>query len=260
MILCLAQLSPCWNDPGLGLEKMRKFAVEASQKDADLIAFPEQFLTGWDPDDTSFATKETGSLVGGMRDIAREAGIGIIGSFREESDNKPKNTCIAIGPDGDILAKYSKIHLFSPGGEDEHYLAGKDLGIFRYGSCKTGLAICYDLRFSPLFQAYRDKGVELMIVPSAWPSSRIKYLTLFTRSRAAEFQFFVASVNTVGPTPVDNYSGETCIAGPDGTIRACGGGNEELVYYDIREEEVRSIRANFPVYRDYSKTDYKSLK
>ncbi|ABD40733.1 Nitrilase/cyanide hydratase and apolipoprotein N-acyltransferase [Methanospirillum hungatei JF-1] len=259
MILCAAQISPCWNDPESGLKKMRQYAAEAVEGDAELIAFPEQILTGWDPHDTSYTTEETGALVDQMREIAQEVSIGLIGSYREKGEENPLNTCIAIGPDGRTLAKYSKIHLFSPAGEDLHYSAGRTLGSCTVNSCTIGLAICYDLRFSQLFQAYRNKGVLLMIVPSAWPSSRMKHFNLFTTSRAAEFQTFVASVNTVGITPVDTYTGGTCIAGPDGTIRARGSDLEELIFYDIHEEEALTMRKKFPVHQDYEKVDYTEL-
>lgn len=259
MILCAAQISPCWNDPESGLQKMRRYAVEAVEGDAELVAFPEQILTGWDPDDATHATEDTGNLVEKMREIAREVSIGIIGSYREKGTKKPQNTCIALGPDGRTLAKYSKIHLFSPAGEDLLFSPGTALGSFTMNSCTIGLAICYDLRFAQLFQTYRNMGVHLMIVPSAWPSSRMKHFNLFTTSRAAEFQTFIASVNTVGTTPVDTYSGGTCIAGPDGAIRARGSDLEELIFYDIHEEEAETMRKNFPVHHDFEKTDYTKL-
>jgi len=87
----------------------------------------------------------------------------------------------------------------------------------------------------------------------------MKHFNLFTTSRAAEFQTFVASVNTVGITPVDTYTGGTCIAGPDGTIRARGSDLEELIFYDIHEEEALTMRKKFPVHQDYEKVDYTEL-
>jgi len=239
--------------------KMRQYASEAVEGDAEIIIFPEQILTGWDPRNTSFTTSDFGQLVQDMRSIAKEVSIGLVGSFRENGGEKPRNTCIAIGSDGSILAKYSKIHLFSPAGEDQYYEPGDGLGYFTYDSCVVGLAICYDLRFAPLFQAYRDHGVHLMLVPAAWPASRIEHFHLFTKSRALEFQMFVAAVNTIGLTPVDNYSGGSCIAGPDGIIRAQGSDLEELIFYNINPEEVTDMRRNFPVHRDYSKIDYNTL-
>lgn len=260
MILCLAQLSPVWNDPAAGLAKIRSYAAEAVEADASFLAFPEQFLTGWNPYDNSGAEDENGPLVSSLSAIARDYSIGILGSYREKGMEKPKNTSIAIGPDGSVLTRYSKVHLFSPGKEDEAYEPGDALGIFSVNSCRVGIAICYDLRFSNLFRLYREAGVHLVIVPSAWPASRIKHFHLFTTSRAAEFQMYIASVNTVGTTPVDTYSGGSCIAGPDGRICAVGSDQEELIFCDINSSEVEETRDNFPVFSDEKKKDYLSIR
>jgi hypothetical protein len=98
MILCLAQMTPCWNDPLSGLKKIRTCVAEAVEGDASFIAFPEQFLTGWDPNDTSWTFDESEEEISQLREIARDYSIGILGSFREKRNGPPRNTCIAIGP------------------------------------------------------------------------------------------------------------------------------------------------------------------
>ncbi|MDD1723870.1 MAG: carbon-nitrogen hydrolase family protein [Methanospirillum sp.] len=260
MILCLAQMAPRWNDTVSGLRQMRSMASDAVEGDASFIAFPEQILTGWNPKEVSGTEDEEGEQVSVMREIARDLSIGILGSYRERQTPRPRNTCIAIGPDGKILARYSKIHLFSPGGEDQYYQPGDALGIFSCCSCTIGIAICYDLRFAHLFQLYREQGVHLILVPSAWPASRMKHFHLFTTSRAAEFQAYIASVNTVGVTPVETYNGGSCIAGSDGTVRAMGSDMEELIFCEIDPKEVERSRQAFPVYSDGKKTDYTDIK
>jgi len=226
---------------------MRDCAAEAVEGDASFLVFPEQCLTGWNPSDDSLATDESGENISTIREIAQDYSIGILGSFREKDTDKLYNTCIAIGTDGKTLSKYRKIHLFSPGGEDNMYSPGESPCFFPYDSCLLGIAICYDLRFASVFQAYRDAGINLMLVPSAWPAARIKHFHLFTRSRALEFQTFVASVNTVGQTPVDSYNGGSCIAGPDGTVRAMGSDREDLIFFEIDPLEAETIRKEFPV-------------
>ena len=253
MILCLAQISPCWNDPFGTIEKIRRYTAEAAQNDASLIVFPEQILTGWNPGDITRVTNEDGEEISTLREIARELQIGILGSYREETKGKPFNTSIVIGHDGNILARYHKIHLFSPAGEDQYFEQGSSMAVFSLHSCIIGLGICYDLRFAPLFQAYRDAGVHLMLIPSAWPASRMNLFHLFTTSRAAEYQMFVASVNTTGNSPVDTYTGGSCIAGPDGTVRVMATEKEELIFYDIQPSEAECLRQTFPVYKDFKK-------
>jgi len=260
MKICLAQISSCWNNPNASLDKIRNSTEKASYENASLIIFPEQILTGWNPLDSSFAETEDGELVMELKKISRDTKITMLASYREQKDKFFRNTCIAIDKNGTILATYSKIHLFSPGKEDLTYVPGENLGIFNLDSCIIGVAICYDLRFAPLFNLYREREVQLMLVPSAWPSSRMDHFRLFTISRAAEFQMFVASVNTVGTTPVDTYAGGSLIVGPEGTVRVDESDKEKLIFCDINPEDVLKIRSNFPIHTDGIKVNYSEIK
>ncbi|MFH0966961.1 MAG: nitrilase-related carbon-nitrogen hydrolase [Methanobacteriota archaeon] len=251
MILCTAQMAPCWRDPDATLEKIKKLVIKAVEYDASCIAFPEQIVTGWDPVDDVFGVQdEDGQIISTFRDYARDFSIGILGSYREQHLPRPRNTSVAIGQDGEILARYSKIHLFSPGGEDSYYDKGDKPAVFSLDGCTCGIALCYDLRFADLFRMYRDAGVHLMFVPSAWPASRKHYFELFISARAAEFQMYVAGINTVGVTPVDQYPGDSMVAGPDGLVISKGCGGEELLFTEINTEFVDDVRRNFPVHQD----------
>lgn len=260
MILCTAQIAPCWQDPEATLEKIKGRVAEAVEFDASCIAFPEQVVTGWDPEDVTFGVQdENGLIISTLREYARDFSIGILGSYREFFEPSPRNTAVAISSNGDILARYSKIHLFSPGGEDKYYYPGDTLGTFSIDGCCCGIAICYDLRFADLFRLYREAGVHLMLIPSAWPAIRMKHFDLFTTSRAAEFQMYVAGINTVGKTPVDQYSGGSLVAGPDGFVISRGCKGEELLFTDIDPGYVDDIRKGFPVHQDRRDTVYHRL-
>lgn len=251
MILCTAQISPCWMDPEATLVKMRRMIAESVECDASFIAFPEQIVTGWNPTDGKFGVQdEYGPILSRLREFAQDFSIGILGSYREAHIPRPRNTTVAIGSDGQILARYSKTHLFSPSGEDQQYDPGDLIATFSTDECRCGLAICYDLRFSDLFRLYRDAGVHLMMVPSAWPASRMRHFDLFITTRAVEYQMYVAGINTVGQTPVDKYSGGSLVAGPDGMVisRACEG--EELLFTEINPGYVDQVREEFPVHQD----------
>ncbi|MDD1728956.1 MAG: carbon-nitrogen hydrolase family protein [Methanospirillum sp.] len=261
MILCIAQISPCWQNPEQTLDLIKLKVAEAKRYGASFIAFPEQIFTGWDPmDGDTFVQSEEGGIVSALRKYAYESSIGILGSYRESHHPRPRNTTVAIGPDGCILARYSKLHLFSPGGENVAYDPGEHISVFSYLGCQCGIAICYDLRFADLFRLYRDAGVHLMLVPSAWPAARMHHFQLFITARAAEFQMYVAGINTVGVTPVDHYSGGSVIAGPDGTIVCQGSDQQELLYTEINPEYAENVRSGFPVHRDRKDALYRSMK
>ena len=258
--VCSAQLSNVWEDPEKTLEKAEGFIAHAANCGAQLICFPEQFATGWDPLSGKNVQDVTGSIITRLQTCAKANRIAVIGSLREAASPYPRNTAVAIGNNGQIISRYSKIHLFSPAKEDEHFIPGTGLGIFSLGTLTCGLAICYDLRFPELFRIYAQKGVRAIFVPSAWPASRIRHWELFIQARAAENQMYVIGVNTTGTTPVDHYSGSSLAADPHGTIISRANEAEQLLFLDLDPAEVTAARAALPVENDRKDALYHSLQ
>lgn len=157
---------------------------------------------------------------------------------------------MVAGADGTLLASYRKVHLFSPLMEGANYHPGENIATFQLGGVTFGLAICYDLRFSPLFRVYATAGAECMLVPSAWPASRMDAWELFIRTRAIENQIFVAGINTVGITPVDGYSGNSIVAGPSGTVISRAPEVEGITYADLDPAAIREARQAMHVEED----------
>jgi predicted amidohydrolase len=235
------------------------FIQHAADCGAKLICFPEQFATGWDPQPHKNIQDIHGTIISTLQGYAKKYRIGIIGSLREKHDPLPKNTAIAIGSDGKILASYAKMHLFSYCHENEGNTPGTELGIFTLDSLTCGMAICYDLRFPDLFRLYAQKGVQAVFVPSAWPQRRIRHWELFITARAAENQMYILGVNTTGTTPVDQYSGASMTADPQGTIVNRANEAEQLLFSDIDPGEVTRTRHEFPVENDRKDDLYYSL-
>jgi omega-amidase len=257
--VCSAQITSTWEDPDHTLTRVEPFIQHAADCGAKLICFPEQFATGWDPQPLKNIQDIHGTIISTLQGYAKKYRIGIIGSLREKHDPLPKNTAIAIGCDGGILASYAKIHLFSFCHENEGNTPGMDLGIFTLDSLTCGIAICYDLRFPELFRLYAQRGVHAVFVPSAWPQRRIRHWELFILARAAENQMYVLGVNTTGTTPVDQYSGASITADPQGTIISRANEAEQLLFSDIDPEEVSRTRNGFPVEEDRKDALYYSI-
>ena len=252
-------MTSAWEDPEKSLAKAGPLIRNAANGGAGIIIFPEQFATGWDPASRTHIEKIDGFIINSLREFARDAGICVIGSFRERSGPHPRNTAVVIGRDGSLLTSYSKVHLFSPAGEDKAFAAGTELGTFSLGPLKCGVAICYDLRFPELFGAYAARGVQAVFIPAAWPASRIRHWELFISARAAENQMYVAGVNTTGVTPVDSYAGATMVADPHGTIIVRAGDTEQLIFAEMDPEIVDSARSSFPVKKDRRNELYRTL-
>ena len=257
--VCSAQITSTWEDPDHTLARVEEFTQHAANCGAKLICFPEQFATGWDPLPLKNIQDIHGTIISSLQEYAKKYRIGIIGSLREKHDPLPKNTAIAIGSDGRILASYAKMHLFSFCHEHEGNTPGTDLGIFALGSLTCGIAICYDLRFPELFRLYAQKGVQAVFVPSAWPQRRVRHWELFITARAAENQMYVIGVNTTGTTPVDQYSGASMTADPQGAIVSRANEAEQLLFTDIDPGEVTRTRDGFPIENDRKDALYHSL-
>jgi len=252
-------MTSVWEDPEKSLVKAERFIRHAAASGADLICFPEQFATGWDPCSSGNIEEIDESIIPALQQYARESGIGILGSFREQFIPSPRNTSVAISRDGSILTTYAKIHLFSPARESLAFTPGTGLGIFQMGSLTCGIAICYDLRFPELFSAYVRNGVQAVFVPAAWPASRIRNWEIFISARAAENQIYIVGVNTTGKTPVDSYSGASMTADPHGVIISRANNAEQLIFVDLDPAVVDETRTLFPVGRDRKDSLYSNL-
>lgn len=250
MKLFCAQVASVWEDPDATLEKVEPCIAQASHEGGDLICFPEQCATGWDPTSTLHVQGIDGPIVRRLRSLAEEYSIAILGSFREATETHPRNSCAVVTADGAISATYAKCHLFSPAYEDQMYRRGDTISTFSLAGMDFGLAICYDLRFTSLFRLYADAGVQAVLVPSAWPESRLQHWELFIRARAVEYQCYIAGINPTGITPVDSYAGGSMVADPAGGLLFHAGRNEELLSCDLDPDYVARIRAAFPVNRD----------
>ncbi|MDD4137506.1 MAG: carbon-nitrogen hydrolase family protein [Methanoregula sp.] len=257
--ICSAQIASVWDDPDKTLKKAGVFVTHAAASGAALICFPEQFATGWDPRSGNHTEDCDGNIISVLRELAQENNISILGSFREKNDLLPKNTAVAIGRNGGILAKYAKVHLFSPGGEDVGFAPGSQLGIFTLGTLTCGIAICYDLRFPELFRLYAKKGVQVVFIPAAWPGSRMKHWELFITARACENQMYVTGINTTGRTPVDTYTGGSMTVDPYGSVISRANEAEQLLFCDLNPAVVKTARASFPVAKDRREDLYHAL-
>lgn len=252
--VCGAQITGVWENPDETLGKVEGFIRYAAECRADIICFPEQFATGWDPESRNNMQQITGPVISTLQSFARENSIAILGSVRESSSQGPKNTAVVIGKNGSILGHYAKIHLFSHAKEDQFFKPGTSLGIFSIGSFSCGVAICYDLRFPELFRAYAKLGVQAVFVPAAWPQNRIRFWELLIRARAAENQMYIIGINTFGTTPVDRYSGGSMIADPCGDVIQHASESEQLIFTDLDSQLVEMTRKSFPVMCDWKDT------
>ncbi|WAI00595.1 nitrilase-related carbon-nitrogen hydrolase [Methanogenium organophilum] len=258
--ICCVQAESIPHAPDINLARAQEYAREARKQGASLVMFPEQYPTGWNPHDTGFTDDGTGVIFQGWAAVAKEAGVHVLGSYRKETATMPQNVAAVFTPEGDCIAEYAKIHLFSPGGEDLSFLPGGELATFTLGGIRFGIAICYDLRFPDLFCAYARTGCSAVIVPAAWPCARLKHWNLFLHARALENQMYVAGINPAEGRAGGEYCGGTAVINPQGeAVARVEGGGPALLLADINPAEVLAARAAFPVCADRRDDLYPSL-
>lgn len=189
--------------------------------------------------------------------LAKELKIFLIGGSIPERDENDKiyNTCIIVGPDGKILRKHRKMHLFDidvPGGitfkESDTLSPGDCVTIFETPYCKVGVGICYDMRFPELAMIMRAEGAKLIVYPGAFNTTTgPPHWELLQRSRALDNQIFVATASPAR-NPDSKYQawGHSTIVDPWGTVIATTGHEPDIVVAEIDLNKVDEVRKSIP--------------
>jgi predicted amidohydrolase len=227
--------------------------------EVDLILLPELWTTGafayerMESDAESFAGEPPQSpTLEAMQEIARQKKCYFFaGSWVERSEAGLHNTAVFLSPDGEILKKYRKIHLFGyQSKEREVMVAGDEPTIVKTPLATFGLATCYDLRFPELFRALLDAGADCFLITSGWPYPRLEHWSLLNRVRAFENLCFLISCNSCGEQGGVRYVGHSMVVDPWGIAVASAGDRETVLTSEIDLSFVETIRAEFPVLAD----------
>jgi predicted amidohydrolase len=183
-------------------------------------------------------------------EIAASYNTALIAGFVEKSNGNFYNTLAVINPDGSLQSAYRKIHPFGYAGEDEHYTAGEKPVTAEAAGVKTGLAVCYDLRFPELFRFYGKDEVPLIVIIANWPRQRIAHWRALLKARAIENLCFVAAVNRTGSDPKAVYNGYSSVFSPMGEEILTLPGESAVASIEIDTNEADAIKNKFPFLKD----------
>ena len=192
-----------------------------------------------------------------MREVARAHGLYLhIGSLAlKVSDDKAANRSFLIDPQGEIIARYDKIHMFDVSlANGESYRESRN---FRPGDHavavdlpwgRLGLTICYDLRFPALYRALAEAGASFLTIPSAFtvPTGEAHWHVLM-RARAIETGSFVFAAAQGGRHENGRATyGHSLVVDPWGRIVAEGDTEPGVVFADVDPAEVAVARGRIP--------------
>lgn len=249
MKLGLCQMNIAWEDKTENKKKVERYVQIASEQGVELILFPEMCLTGFSMNIQKTMEYENESITY-FTHISKRFGIHIGFGWTKAAGTgeTAQNHYTIINQHGEICSDYCKIHPFSYAREDHFFEAGTELVHVELNEFKLSTFICYDLRFPEIFQAVSE-NVQLIIVAANWPRQRREHWNCLIRARAIENQVFIAAVNCVGMVGTQDYSGDSCIIDPYGTILSELSNQEGILVCDI-ENCVDKYRQEFPVKQD----------
>jgi len=243
------------------LARARALIGEAAGRGAQLIALPEHFAyLGPEDKIPPSAQPLAGPLVSEFREVARKLGVFLLlGSFPELTarEARPFNTSVLLGPQGDILATYRKMHLFDvdlaqgPSYRESRVIkGGTELAVAPLpGSPWTaGLAICYDLRFPELFRALTAQGADLLLLPAAFTLTTGRdHWEVLVRARAIEnLAYVIAPAQWGQHSPGRRSYGRALIVDPWGLILAQAPDGEGVIYARLDHERLKKLRRELP--------------
>ncbi len=244
------------NEKARNLEAAERLVRAAAADGAELVALPEKWnLLAGGEELLAGAEPLDGPSLTAARGWAHELGVHLLaGSISEQGPEKAFNTSVLIGPEGEDLAVYRKIHMFDVdvGGvayrESDHEEPGTEIVTAPLGDLLTGLTVCYDLRFPELYRILAVRGARLIAVPSAFTSATGRdHWEVLLRARAIENQVFVLAPNQVGEAPPHFSSyGHSAILDPWGMVLAVAPDGECFVAADLDLAEQERIRESLP--------------
>ncbi|MBD5158300.1 MAG: carbon-nitrogen family hydrolase [Butyrivibrio sp.] len=259
MEIAVCQTDIVYRDKKYNLITAEDYISQCVENGADLVLFPEMSMTGYELNPELISeTPQSNEVLSTMSGYAARYGTAIGVGYVLFDGGVYTNRYAIVGKDGSVLCDYSKIHPFSPAGEDECYTAGDSLEFCEIDGVTVCPLICYDLRFPEIFQAASEKA-DVIVVASNWDGVRNNHWKLLLQARALENQCYILGVNRIGSDGRAFYVGNSMVIDPEGQIIDVLEGQAGFMLAEVSKERVEECRDNFPLKKDRRPDLYKKL-
>jgi predicted amidohydrolase len=269
--VAVVQMKPKLGEAEENLVKMSEMVSKiASQQKVDLIVFPELITSGYELGVrfTELAQRIPGPTINLLAQRANEYGVYIAFGMvtKEKVESVLYNSAILVGPDGELIDAYNKIHL--RGEERMAFREGYQLPVMPTEVGNIGMMVGYDLAFPEVARSLSLDGAEILCVMANWEAASIDEWKTYLRARAYENAVFVAGANRVGEDVTLNFGGESMVVGPRGQIHATlanetdpatGAPLEGFAVARIDLDEVRKFREEYQFIQNRQPVVYKAL-
>lgn len=247
------------DDKAVNLQTALELIDRAAGTGARLVALPEVW-TYLGPQEGNRDNAETipGPTIDLLAERARRHGIYLhCGSILEVRSGEPKvfNTAAVLNPAGELVATYSKIHMFdvvldgvATYEESATVKPGDEIVTVDVDGVTVGLAICYDLRFPELFRILALRGAEVIVLPAAFTMTTGKdHWEVLIRARAIENGVFMIAPGQVGQDGYGKWCyGRSLIVDPWGTVLATAPDAETVISATLDRSLLGKVRRQVP--------------
>ncbi len=192
------QIKPVERSVNKTIQHAVSLATRAARKEADIICLPEHWL----PEQK---IPSPVNPIPELQSLAEQYAVAIIGgAFFERVNRQVRLSSPIIGPDGSLLGRQFKVHLF----RSEHKLAkpGNTYNLFRINNYKIGVLVCYDVDFPEPSRIYALKGAELIACPSRIVRPGIKPWQEYLTVRCLENRIPIIAPNVYSLPYFDGHS------------------------------------------------------
>ncbi len=246
-------------DKARNVETALRLIDNAAATGARLVVLPEIWTyLGNEEGNRANAERIPGPITDALAAKAKQHGIYLHGgTMLEKRDGEPKlfNTTVVFDPSGELVAQYSKIHMFdvvldgvASYKESNTVQRGEEIVTFDMDGTTVGLAICYDLRFPELFRILTLRGADVIVLPAAFTMTTGKdHWEVLIRARAIENQVYMVSCGQYGPDSSGKWCyGRSLIADPWGTVVATAPDREFVLRATVDLDYLQKVRRQVP--------------
>ena len=221
--IALVQFEPKLGELEQNLVRMSEMIERIClEEPVDLVIFPELATSGYECGMrfTDLAEQVPAHCVNLLARRAKEFNTHVLFGLptKEKVESIIYNGAALIGPEGELLCEYRKIHL--KGEEKLAFRAGYRYMVMETGFGTLGILVGWDLAFPEVARSQVLDGAELLVVCANWEQPNNEEWRTYLRARAYENTVFVAGANRVGEEPSYTFFGQSTIVGPRGRVYA----------------------------------------
>ena len=248
-------MSSITGEPDKNRVKAEHLILSELEDDTDFLVLPEVWTVGWSCEDfpSSAENISDSKTVKLLSDIARKKNVNIFGgSFIEKRENgKLYNTCPIIDKSGKLKAIYSKMHLYSYCGckEGSYITEGENPVMVELDGIKTGVTICYDIRFPESSRIPALAGAKVIFNPASFNmTTGPAHWEVAFRQRAIENQVYMVGTATA-QDPDAGYTayGHSIITDPWGRVLMQMDEKEGHTITEIDLDYIDEVRQKLPL-------------